>query len=343
MNYFRYVKNFDAGRSLQIYHVVQNLKGYAITIYKNLWEDALDMAFFHILSNYDAESGGDLEHYATKVVGTIMLNKYNHEIEHDIALEDGMNKKSAEDTSANPLNILMEKENRVQLKDIERCKRYLLPMFIQDYKFFLSMRQEYRKCSYTGIFDMFSSEVIVETIKYYSKKYGSEMLKLGELKKQCHYRSFSDDRYQKSMDPNIEYQGMFHGVLLYRVVTKRGSRYFYSINIKKIIEDIVENFYLKPDNEAHTVVEGVDVYCSLSGKFLMGIENLKRALENEIIGSILAKMTIFRVIRYERGVNILLSATKETDVRFPIEVFGHTYFVGFDRVPSKRLVDKGVS
>ena len=343
MDYFKYVKKFDVGRSLRIYQVVQSLKGYAITIYKNLWEDALDQAFFHILSNYDEESGGDLEHYATKVVGTIMLGKYTHEIEHDIALDDGMNKKSAEDTSANPLNIIMENEDLLQVRDFERCKKYLLPMFVQDYKFFITLRQEHRKCSYTGIFDMFSSDVILETIKYYSKKYGRAMLKLGELRKTCRYRSFSGDRYQKSMDPNIEYRGMLNGTLLYKVISKRGSKFFYMLETKRVIDDIVNSFYLNPDSNAHVTIEDVEVYCTLAGKFVIGLPALREALENEIIGSLLAKISTFRVIRYDRGVDLLLSATKETDVMFPIEVFGYTYYIDFRRVPSKRLVDKTAS
>lgn len=343
MDYFKYVKNLDVSRSLRIYHVVQNLKGYAITIYKNLWEDALDLAFFHILSNYDEKSGGDLEHYATKVVGTIMLGKYAHEIEHDIALDEGMNKKSVEDTSANPLNILMENEDLLQVKDLKRCKRYLLPMFVQDYKFFITLRQEYRKCSYTGIFDNFSSDVILQTIRFFSKKYGNLMLGLDKLKKTCRYRSFPSDRYQKSMDPNIEYRGMLNGTLLYEVVSKRGSKFFYMFETKKVIDDLVNNFYKNEKSEAHVKVEGVDVFCSLSGKFVIGEEALRDALENEIIGSILAKLSTFRVIRYEHGVDLLLSATKESDIRFPIDIFGCTYYIEFKRVPSKRLISKSVS
>lgn len=343
MNYFKYVKKFDVGRSLQIYRVVQNLKGYAITIYKNLWEDALDQAFFHILSNYDEESGGDLEHYATKVVGTILLGKYAHEIEHDIALDDGMNKKSTEDTSANPLNIIMENEDFIQIQDYEKCKRYLFPLFVQDYKFFMTLRQEYRKCSYTGIFDMFSCEVILKTIKYFSGKYGKAILKLDKLRKTCRYRSFASDRYQKSMDPNIEYRGMLNGTLLYKVVSKRGSKFFYMMDTKKVIDDIVSSFYSDPKSEAHVIIENSDVYCTLSGRLVIGVDALREALENEIIGSLLAKLSTFRVIRYDRGVNLLMSATKETDVVFPIEIFGYTYYMDFRRVPSKRLIDKSVS
>lgn len=344
MNYFDYVESLDISRIMRIYRAVWSLKGYAISIYKNLWEDALDQAFFHVLANYNEESGGDLMHYATKVVGTIMLNKYSHEIEHDIALDDGMTKKSAEeDISVNPLNIIIETEDMLQVKDVKKCRRYLFPMFIQDYKFFLTKKSEFRKCSYKGIFGMFSTDVIMDTMDYYAKTYGPDMYRLGELKSQCKYRNFPSDRYKSSLDPNLEYSGMLNGVLLYRVASKRGARYFYRFDIKKTLDIICGSYYRSKDCVAHTVVEGKDIFCSLAGKIVIGMDELRETLENEIIGSLLAKVSIFRVLRYERGVDIILSSTKETDMLFPIEVFGYVFKVGFERVPSKRVSVKSVS
>lgn len=343
MNYFNYTKKFDIHRSLRIYQAVQNLKGYAITIYKNLWEDALDQAFFHILANYDEESGGDLEHYATKVVGTIMLGKYNHEIEFDLALDDGMNKKSAEDVSANPLNILLENEDQMQIRDFERCRKYLLPLFVQDYKFFMTMRQEYRRCSYTGIFDMFSSDVILYTIKYYARKYGRAMERLGSLRKGCRYRNFPGDRYKKSMDTSVEYRGMLSGTLLYKLLSRRGVKCFYLIDIRGMLNSIIQDCYLRESCEAHIVVEGVDIFCTLSGRIAVGMQEMRDALENDILGALLSKVSTFKVVRYERGVDMIISSTRETDMRFPVEVFGCTYYLDFERVPSKRVLERKLS
>lgn len=340
MNYFKYVKSFDVNRVLRIYHEVRKLKGYAMTIYKNLWEDALDKSFFHILDNFDEESGGDLEHYATKVVGTILLNKYHHEIEHDITLENAMDQKSLNETSNNPLNVLLKGEEEKRVEDLRVCIDYLTPMFVKDYKFFLTSRSEFRKCEYTGLFEKFSADVIKRTMQYFSEKYGEAMTELDEFKKTCRYRCFPSDRYKDSLDENIEYEGMFNGTVLYSTQIKKYSRIFYKLDISELLDYVIDSFFLPESNTHKTKVEGKDVYCTLSGQIVLGVEELRETLENEIVGAILAKISSLKVVNYNRGEDIILSSTRDINVGWNFDFFGEELVIEFKRVTAKKIERK---
>lgn len=337
MKYFDYVKSFDTERTIRIYQEVRKLKGYAMAIYKSLWEDALDKSFFHILDNFDDESGGDLEHYATKVVGTILLNKYSHEIEHEITLMNAMDQKSLKETSNNPLNIVVGNEEDKRIEDLKLCIQYLTPMFVKDYKFFLTKRPEYRKCEYNGLFEKFSADVINRTMSYFSKNYGDTMNDLDEFKKSCRYRSFSDERYKASIDENITYLGTVRGTVLYSCPIKKYSRIFYEVDLNELLWYIIEEFFISEKNSHKTKVEGEDVYCSLSGQIVMGTDELFLALENEVVGAILAKMSTLKVVHYDRGNRILLSSTREINVGLPMDFFGEEFIIEFKRVTAKKV------
>lgn len=337
MNYFDYVTDFDRDRALRIYTEVYKLTNYAKKIYKGYWEDALDNAFFHILENFKDDSGGDLEHYATKVVNTICLGRYSHEIAHDTSLNVEMDKKSANVRELNPLNILTEREESFSYNNLKGCINYLLPKFIQDSQFFITKKAENRKCSYSNIFSMFSSEVIVASMNYLANNYGSDMERLSQVKKKCKYRNFQEDRYKSSMDCSIEYMGTLKGVILYKSIGKKTDRYFYEVDILDALDYLVENVYNAEGCPARAEVEGINVYCTLSGQFVSGEKELRKALENELIGTILARLSVFKVVVYERGKSIVFSASREVTNALKIEFLDDYYYLDFKRIPSKRV------
>lgn len=337
MNYFDYVDDLDKERALRIYQEVYKLANYAKKIYKGYWEDALDKAFFHILENFKDESGGDLEHYAIKVVNTICLGRYNHEIAHDTSLNMEMDKKSANVKELNPLNILTEKEEFFSYNNLKGCINYLLPKFIQDSHFFVTKRAENRKCEYKNIFSMFSSEVILASMNYLVEKYGKEMERLTQLKKKCKYRNFSEDRYKNSMDTSIEYMGMLKGVLLYKSLGKKTARCFYEVNISDAVDYLVKNVYNIEESEAKTEVEGINIYCTLSGQLVCGEVDLRKYLEKELIGTILARMSVLKAVLYERGKSIIFSSSREITNSLKIEFLNNCYYLDFKRIPSKRV------
>lgn len=337
MNYFDYVKSLDMDRTLKIYQAVYSLTGYAMSIYKGYYADALDKAFFHVLMNYDEESGGDLTHYATKVVSTILLGRYNHEITHELTLNVEMDKKSATIQKDNPLNILAEKEELISSSDMKRCIKFLLPNFIKDSHLFVTKRQEDRKCSYEGLFSKFSPEVIWHSLNYLVTNYGDDMERLLELKKKCKYRNFSEDRYKSSMDETIEYVCTLRNTILYKSLTKRTLRLLYKLDLKATLDYMIERFYNGSCREAKTVVEGIDVYCTLSGQIVSGMKELRDTLENEIVGTVLSRLSVLMVVVYSRGDYMILSSSREMYSTLPIEFLDDVINLEFKEVPSKRV------
>ena len=332
MDYFRYNKAINSYEAMQIFDVVQQLKGYAGKIYKGSWEDALDSSFFHILRNYNKDSGGELEHYATKVVNTILLGKYKDEITHEVSLETGMNKLSMDASYQNPMNILITDDVEVSA-DLESCIHYLLPSFIEDYKFFKSRKPEDRKLSYKGLFDMYSSGTIVQAMDYMVKNYGQAVEDLLAIKRKCHYRNFSKDRYKNSLDTSIEYDCMLNNVLLYKRVSGRSTKKFFFLNLRETITRLIEQFYTS--GERNKIMGDYTVYCSLSGNLIIGEDELYDTLEREIVGAILARSQNMKVAVYEHNENMIVTASRDLDEGFTLSIFDEDFPIVFKKIISK--------
>lgn len=311
---------------------LDNLKGYAISIYKGLWEEALNKSLFHIIENFDDNRGVELSHYVSKVVGTILLGKYNHEIEQDTTLETTLNKRSVEEDSFNPANEILKKDEKEVSEDVKECVRYLLPMFIQDYKFFKSFKADERKMSYTGMFEMFSDETVMKSKDMLMDMYGSDMDYLYNLKKECHYRNFSEDRYKDSMDISIEYECYFRNVLIYKKLSSKINNYFYMINIEEIIDALIRTYYW---GKCCRKIGSFMVYCTLSGNLVTGLEELRAVLEREFVGAFLSRFNYFRVVCYEKGKNIILSSTKELGYEFSLNIFEEEFPIPIKEVISR--------
>lgn len=335
MRYFSYVKPYDNVRALKIHDVVWGLERYAKTIYKSYYADVLDEAYFHILNNFNEDLGYDLENYATKIVKTIGLNRYSHEIANDLSLEIESNKVSYIEDNGNPSSDLVDVEPENLDLDMEECIKYLTPRFIKDFKLFQRQRSEYRTCDYSGMFRMFSLDTINKSIAYLKEKYSGKLEELMQKKQRCRYKSFAEDRYIKSLDPNIEYLGVLRNRLLYRSNTKKTTRFFYNVDIKKNIDTILECIYTHED--MYVVVEGIKVYCSLSGQITTSIEELREILEREIVGLLLARLVNVHVVVYDKGVNLILTITKELLKPVMIDFFGREVCVELVRVATKRV------
>lgn len=331
MNYFDYAQEHGIYKTMQIFNEVQSLKGYAISVYKNLWEDALDKSFFHILENYDENSGYDLSHYAIRVVGTILLNKYNNEIEHETSLTAAMDKKSYETKGLNPLEVLLEKEEEEVSNHVNSCVEYLLPYFLQDYKFFKSRKSEDRKLSYTGLFDKFSESTVYKAMSTLLEKYGDAIEYLYEVKQKCTVRNYPENRYESFLDTMVEYQTMFRNVLIYKKLSRKSKKYFYSIDLKNLKNSILNAFYEK-DMYKREVGE-LTFYCSLSGSIVSSIEDLLNCLENELVGYIVSKCKV-KVVLYDRGATLLVSSSKEIE-KVILNIFGIDFPFELKRVVAK--------
>lgn len=306
MNYFNYALDCTPDKALRVYSVVWGLKSYARSIYRDLWEDALDMSFFHIIKNFNEESGGDLEHYATKVVGKILLNKYAHEIEHETSLQIELDNKSVEE------GALAEVQPSISSTNVKDCVNYLFPMFILDWVFFKTQKPEFRKLSYEGLFEKFSESTVAKSMKYLVSKYNDELEELYNLRKECHYRNFPEDRYKSDLDETVEYISTFNGVVLLKQISgTKSKKNYYDIDLVGTINDIITELYTNENGYARKIGSCM-VYCTLSGRLVLTKEELLKALETELVGAILARNRV-KVVAYEKGKSLLISSSKELD------------------------------
>jgi hypothetical protein len=130
---------------------------------------------------------------------------------------------------------------------------------------------------------------------------------------------------------------MFNGTVLYST-DKRSLRYFFLFDIKETVDNIVSTYY-REDSKLIAKVEKYTAYCTLSGKIVTSIKDLKVELENEIVGAILAKLPYFNVVAYERGREVIFSSSREF-VLFSLYLWGNEYEVNFKRLTSKRVVKR---
>lgn len=309
MEYFRHSRASDIAKVSEVFNVVQGLQGYAKTIYKSRWEDVLDMAYFHILNNFDWEGDNDLLHYATKVVGTIGLNIHAHEIEHDTQLDIAMDKKSLNTQGLTPEEVLLdEKEYSDGLED---CVSYLLPSFILDYKFFKSKKSEDRILEYKGLFKRFPEMLVAESMKVLIERYGNVVEELYQIKEKANFRNFPEDRYKASLDTSLEFEGIFKGIVLYKKTEGRMTKVFYELDIRSLLKSLYQSYY---STYATRLVGDITVYVTLSGQFLLGEEKLLETLEREVIGALLARNSFLKVAMYEKGNLMVLTSSRDLDV-----------------------------
>lgn len=337
-----------------IQDTVEKLKPYATTIYKSLWQDALDAAFFHIIKHFDFSISDDeddnledkLYRYSTRVVGTILLGKYNHEIEHEISLINGIDKESISvEARMNPLSIIIDSEEEASSHDLESCIEYLTPYFILDYKFFKSQKADHRKFKYTELFEKYSPAVIVQAIKSLCNNYSDIMDSLYANINSTRYRLFAKDRYKKNLDQTVKYRGFINNTIIYESYSRvKGNKSFYYFSIKDTISDIISEYYSK-ENSKHSgkfKIHNTVVYVSLSGNILFSLEELREYLEYEIIGAILAKISHLKVVVYQTGNYMILSSPKSDECGLVFEMFGTNYRTYFKKMVSKRIEEAKV-
>lgn len=339
MRYFAYA---DGGQSpavtYEIFNVVQQLTGYAKAIYKNHYEDVLDKAFFHILKNYEPETG-DLEHYATSVVGTIGLGRYKNEITHDIALETAMNSKSVDDCASDLAEDFVRNQEEILRRNLKQCIRFMVPFFVQDFHFFQTRKPSDRTLEYSEVFDRFDVSVIAEAQNYLMATYSDIVTGLYEESKKCKAKKIQKMRYLKCMDQTVNYMGTINNIVIYKKNKNQHNKLFYSLDFKSCLPKLVKHLYLEGGPSCnHVNLEGSEIFVTMSGELVVGLDNLLESVEKEVLSILLSKLVALKVVTYEEGSSVLLSCSREVNAVFEFEIFGKEC-----AIPLKRLVSKKYS
>lgn len=337
---FKYISNKSISDVYEIYEVVMSLKPYAITIYKSRWEDALDESFFHIMKHYD-KSKGDLVHYATRVVGKILLSKNKKEIANDEVLEIAsessayVDNKEGQDNS--PYFLLEKNELDKERKDVKACIDMLKEYFIKDFKFFNTQDPSQRTLSYTEVFNRFSEDTI-NTARKYLLANNEGIEELYKTASTCALRKFGDERFQKGYDPFVKYLGEINNIVLFE--KKKGShvKVVYKLDFDKMYQKLKDLFYSE-GGKCRAVVDGTEVFATLTGTIVIGDKELRRVLERDLVGCILTR-TKYPLLQIREGKDVLLSCSSEIKYNLFQEFYGEEVELEFERIVSKEVKPK---
>lgn len=330
MRYFAYVNECDPELAVEIYEEVFGLERYAMSVYKKSdVSDILDKAYYHILTHYNKDAG-DLHNYAIKIVKTIDKRKTRENVssENTVVESDKVVARTYAEGSKQPVKEISEAVEK-------ECLSELIPYFLTDYKLMIQQKREARKLNYKHIFQTYHTKVVLRCVRYLCDTYADDMLRMDNVRKECIYKSFSSDRYKASLDKIVEYRGTVNGTLLYSISGKSVSRYFYRLNIKKLVNRVIDTIY--SDEHYSMEFEGDRVYCSLSGVLVIGLDSLREIIENELVGAILARNSRINVVVYERGSSMILSFANEILQNYDLNIFGRNFLVEFKILNSKKL------
>lgn len=344
MDYFRYCK-MDFGVSpkllLDIYEVVWfDLEMYAKSLYRDRWMDALDMAFFHIVRNFDPEKG-ELKRYAIKIIKGILMGNYKKELPYEsfdtlTDVEKGISEDFSDEAveRLDPIEDDKEKEDIGDEKAFKECVDFLSPLFIKDFKFFSTYSKSNKKLQYGELFRKFKPKVILSSMEYLKDNYSEDVKRFYKLKASCMKRRYDIEKYMGTFD-GVEYIDCINGTVFYRRIRKVSIRYFYSVNLKEAIGEFIKEFYLE-GKVGMLRVENCVAYCSVTGDILFGLEELIESLENDIIGMISCRQHV-KVVNYEKGERVILLSGSEIDFNLNITLFGGSVWIPLDNMPVKEV------
>lgn len=317
----------------KIYIVVQGLKAYAISIYKDYWEDALDEAFFHIIENYDPTKG-DLEHYAIIVVKTILLNRNKKEVADDDVIQSSADTRTTDDSGTTLFDMVVGKDT--DSVDVEKCIIEMAPYFVKDFKFFKTDSPRDRRLSYTTLFEKYSLDCISTAKSYLLREYTDSVEDFYSFAKTGSMHSFSKDRYKKSLNTSVEFVEKINDIIVIKKKENSHIKRVFSFSIEDALETILDLFY-SDDSKAILSIAGVTMYSTMAGKIVDSREELMKSLEYELIGSLLSR-TSLKLFKYDEGEILYFSSIKDEQRDVCIEIFGKSVFFPFNRLVVKEVL-----
>lgn len=337
MKFFKYIKGSESRSMtdmLKIFETVQSLDKYAKKIYRSRWEDALDMAFFHVLQNYDP-SKGELENYTIKVIGGILLNQFKKEYPYEFIADLGSQQ---EELTA---DVIVREDEGSRSSNVKSCIKFMAPLFLKDFRFFESMTGQYRKEGYSELFEKFTGDAIQKATAYLRENYSSKVKVVYDSKKRCGGKKLDEEMGKRNLDTNLEYIMELNDTVVYRKRKKSNIvRYIYSVDLKRTASELMVRFYSGDFSKAHARVEGANIYCSMTGTMVYSEEDLFKTLTLDIVGIVLAR-TSLKLLKFKEEDEAIFVSTSELKYDLNMTLFGEEVWLRFIQRSSKEVEMEG--
>jgi hypothetical protein len=328
MNYFDYVSTRSNQETMELFEILQDLKGYAFSIYGDRADDAIDATFEHVNSRYD-ESYGELENYTKSVLKNINRSEFKKE-SPDSENINGVWSERLTDINS-PDAILEERVDQLISENEIECAKELASGYVSDFEVFKdlgSMRvSSFDK--YDKVFEKYTKATIINALFYLKDNYDEVIESFLEFGKKIKNKRMKESQIQKRVEDKIKFVSLIDKTVLYDKVSNFERRFFYAIDWIEFVEEIIN-----VDKRRISVeVEGRDFWLRPFGGVTDNEEQLKTELGMALVMAVLESNESIQLVKTKGDVFIICSTQPLKSCE--ICIYGMNFGVRLERLNSK--------
>lgn len=312
MNYFKYVVGNNQSLATRVWLELQNWYYFAVSLYGvSNADDALEDTYVHVLKHYK-EGEGDLTSYITSVLSTIYKSKYKKEVISDEVLNIELDKKISSDEEFSSDSDFCKIEEDSINESVEDCKKLLIPMYIEDFKFLQSYKQSDKKLNYSNLRDLFSERTISKALLELKEEYDEDLSRLFNFSKVYMWKNHNNMLQDKFYDKSLSFMCTINDIVVCKLVKRtKGvtTKCIYKLNLESMI-NTVKNTY---KDLLMCKVGDFEVWLTLSGYITYNEDELNSRLETELLCKLMSVTSNFRIVAYEKGKVVYLSSYLELE------------------------------
>ena len=311
MNYFDYVSTRSNQETMELFEILQGLRGYAFSIYGDRADDAIDATFEHVNSRYD-ESYGELENYTKSVLKNINRSEFKKESPDSENIDGVWSERLADINS--PDTILEERIDQLISEDEIECAGNMK----------VSCLDKYDK-----VFEKYTKATITNAIFYLKDNYDEVVESFLEFSKKIKNKRMKESQIQKRVEDKIKFVSLIDKTVLYDKVSNFERRFFYAIDLIGLVNEIINVDKKKISVE----VEGRNFWLRPFGGVTDNKEQLKTELGMALVMAVLESNESIQLVKTKGDVFII--CTTQPIKSCEICIYGVNFGVRLERLNSK--------
>ena len=328
MNYFDYVSTRSNQETVELFEILQDLKGYAFSIYGDRADDAIDATFEHVNSRYD-ESYGELENYTKSVLKNINRSEFKKESPDSENINGVWSERLTDKNS--PDTILEERVDQLISENEIECAKELASGYVSDFEVFKDLGSMKVSCfdKYDKVFEKYTKATIINALFYLKDNYDEVIESFLEFGKKIKNKRMKDSQIQKRVEDKIQFVSLIDKTVLYDKLSNFERRFFYAIDWKEFVEEII----CIDKKRISVEVEGIDFWLRPFGGVTENKKLLKTELGMALVMAILDSNESIQLVKTKGDVFIICSTQPLKSCE--ICIYGMNFGVRLERLNSK--------
>lgn len=328
MNYFDYVSTRSNQETMELFEILQDLKGYAFSIYGDRADDAIDATFEHVNSRYD-ESYGELENYTKSVLKNINRSEFKKE-SPDLENINGVWSERLTDINS-PDTILEERIDQLISENEIECAKELASGYVSDFEVFKDLGSMKVSCfdKYDKVFEKYTKATIINALFYLKDNYDEVIESFLEFGKKIKNKRIKESQIQKRVEDKLQFVSLINKTVLYDKLSNFERRFFYAIDWNEFVEEIIRINKKRISVE----VEGIDFWLRPFGGVTENKKLLKTELGMALVMAILDSHESIQLVK-TKGDEFIICST-QTLKSCEISIYGMNFGVRLERLNSK--------